>query len=275
MSDLKEVNENTAFEMSVRDIIAGMHFCRPGIIDAFYPDTNRVDVTPAIMSKLLVNKGVKYEMLPRILDVPIAIPYSQKTGLALTMPIEKGDECLLVFCDRYIDRFADLGGFQAPEEAGQDALITDPRMHHLTDAICIPGFVTKPNRLPDWNNEAIELRDKDRKVYVSVSADGVESTDGEAIANISGGRVDVTAPNGVRMTDGQARITIQNGAIDLVAPNGLGIDAPNIQVGRTSGEGWVRGILRALNFIGDSGFNANTHRHNGVEQGGGTSGTFV
>lgn len=145
---------------------------RPGYIESFDARTQLVQVTPAIMMKKSVDGKVEYKKLPIIINVPISLMYAQTLGLVVTLPIRKGDECTLIFSDRFLDDFIEKGAQQGnakPECCGSDNKTSEPRMHHMTDGICFPGIITKPFRVPKYNTEAIEIRNKDRTCFFSMN----------------------------------------------------------------------------------------------------------
>jgi hypothetical protein len=195
--DNRDPTKEIAFCRSVRGIISGMYFCRPGFVEKFDAATQLAEVTPAIMMKYSVDGKVEYRKLPKLENVPVVIPFVQTLGLALTLPIKPGDECLLVFCDRGMDDFLEKGAQQGnakPEACGGENKTTEPRMHHLADAICIPGIISLPQVLPAWSTEAIELRNRDRTAYISLNANtniAIQTTGNIAIQ--AGGTIDVTA----------------------------------------------------------------------------------
>jgi hypothetical protein len=86
---------------------------------------------------------------PLLVQVPVVII---KGGVArLTMPIAKGNECLLFFADREIDTWFQYGtGNQPPAH---------DRVHDLTDAIALVGISSAPNSLADYNTLISSLLD--------------------------------------------------------------------------------------------------------------------
>lgn len=252
-------NDNTSGPLLVEAIIATMFFCRPGIIEEFDPETNLAKCRCAIQAKISLKGKVEYRTMPIIVRVPVIIPFAQVAGLCLTLPLQKGDECTLLFSDRFIDNFVNRGGIVPPESAGVNNQTTEIRMHSQTDAICLPGIISQPNRLPAWNTEAIELRDKNRETFISLGKDK---------------SISISAPGGVTITSGKSiemraeeNITSRAGEnIGDVAGQSITWDAPY-------SEG--SGIVTIENLKTRAGFDANAHRHSGVEPGGGTSGTFA
>lgn len=81
----------------------------------------------------------------------------------LTMPVQQGDECLLLCVDRSIDLWHARGGDGDP---------VDLRRHNLSDAIAIVGLRSTPRKLDEWPTDRIELG-KQGGVRVAVKEDGV------------------------------------------------------------------------------------------------------
>ena len=82
----------------------------PGIIESFDPGEQTVTVRVAIREKVLLDGDEKWVDIPLLLDVPIVIP--RAGGYCLTLPVQKGDECLVVFGDMCIDAWWQSGGIQ-------------------------------------------------------------------------------------------------------------------------------------------------------------------
>lgn len=256
--DNREISDMAAQTQIAESVISNMFFIRPGIIKRFYPELNRVDVQVAIKSKKPdFGEGVEYEELPIITGVPIAVQFSQSSGMATTFPIHPGDQCTLLFSDRMIDLYLKKGEISLPESVGTENMTSEPRMHEIEDAMCFPGVIVKSNVIQGWNNDAIEIRDKGRKTFLSITP----------------GTINETAPGGITMTDGNATISIHDGQVNISAPNGVYIDAPNMSVDGSAGR--LSGVWSADNFDTTAGFDANSHRHSGVEPGGGNTGRFV
>jgi hypothetical protein len=196
----------------------------------------------------------QYLDLPPLQNVPLVLPYAQGAGLLLTLPITSGDPCLLIFADRPIANVAEHGGIQPPD-TGLERPKNRMRSHHLSDAICIPGFITRPQAVPAYSAENIELRDKERNAYISLGPAGIEITDGTALWKMSGGMVEVNAPAGNYLT------------------------APNINM-RKDGDSAFTGALHvggqlssAADMRNGSGTTLGTHTHKGVQTGNSSSGS--
>ena len=90
----------------------------------------------------------------------------------MTVPIKAGDDCLLIFSDRALDEYVKTGGIQ--RVTAESFRNVSPRHHDLTDPFCIPGLTTAANAISNWNQDAIELRNTDRSVFMSIYADRIE-----------------------------------------------------------------------------------------------------
>lgn len=153
-------------EMLQRNTGIGIRVAAPGIIQSFNPAEQTVKVKCAVREKVDLNGTQTWEEIPLLLDVPIVLPRSG--GYVLTMPIQKGDECLVVFADNCIDGWWQSGGVQNQVEI---------RRHDLSDGIAVMGLWSQPNVIPGYSMEGAQLR----------------SLDGGASITISGGTVSIKA----------------------------------------------------------------------------------
>lgn len=168
----------------------------PGIIQSFDPGEPGGEgptcvVQPAIQGRVTsVDPGTgqattKFVNLPQLLDCPVQFPAGG--GCSLTFPVQKGDECLVVFASRCIDAWWAQGGVQPPMEA---------RMHDLSDGFVLLGFRSNPRALANISTTTTQLRSDDGSTFVEVNPLG---------------SVNVTAPHGAVIT-GEVAIT---GSLDV------------------------------------------------------------
>ncbi|MNO26508.1 hypothetical protein D3C76_163620 [compost metagenome] len=144
-----------AFEGQVADLWTAI----PGIIESVDLVAQTVSVQPAIRGTVQDEKGlVALQNMPLCDDVPICWP--RAGGFAVTLPVKKGDECLLVFSARCIDAWWQSGGVQAPLES---------RMHDLSDAFAIFAPTSQPKKLADVQSDGIEIRTDSRSTYLKLS----------------------------------------------------------------------------------------------------------
>lgn len=175
-------SESYALETIMESKIAEACVCMPGIVQEWDAAKQVAKVLPAIRRKVFKDGKPVYEDMPVLHCVPVVIPFSQNAGCLLTVPIRKGDEGILIFADRALDMFQTKGGCQPPECCGGENETTEPRAHSLTDAVFVPGIITRPNVVPKWNDKGIELRDKERKNFIHVGEDGIRLTSGGGLA---------------------------------------------------------------------------------------------
>ena len=140
---------------AVDDLAYTLNCHRVGIIESFDP----VNQTATIK---LVDKGV-YEYTenetiidyPPLLEVPVLIHKATDGGI--TIPIIKGDTCLVVFNDRDLDNWLLNGLIQRPNTL---------RKHDLSDAIAIIGIKNQKNKIADYNNLATVINYKNNKITI-------------------------------------------------------------------------------------------------------------
>jgi hypothetical protein len=113
--------------------------------------------------------------------------------LFLTVPIKAGDQCLIVFSHRGIDRVVDDGGIQNPPDS-QAPELSELRHHDMTDAICIPSLMCVPNAIADWADDAIEIRTEDGLTNISVKSDQVTVQVGIVTMTVSAAGISIVGP---------------------------------------------------------------------------------
>lgn len=140
----------------------------PGIIDSVNMDgTSLKNVNVQIAINAFVTDSDNYTVTaqeyPVIPNVPVVMPRSANAGYSVNIPVTKGDSVLLVFGDRSIDNWQSTGSVAAPAEQIM------PRLHDITDAIAIVGLGADTQPIPNFNNDAIEIRTPENNVYASFS----------------------------------------------------------------------------------------------------------
>lgn len=162
---------------AIEDRLAEVHVMLPGRIDAYDAATQKADVEPLIKRLQRTVDGEIREDLPIIPGVPVAFP--RAGGFKITMPVNAGDRCMLVFCERSTEAYQ-IG----QERKGTSDLIlqTDPQtfeMHNLTDAVAVMG----------WYNDAEALSSPD-------STDMVLGEEGGPVIHIGGDLVQLYQKGG-------------------------------------------------------------------------------
>jgi hypothetical protein len=147
----------------------------PGIIQSFDATEQTVTVQCAIREKINMDGNLSWQDIPLLLDVPIIFP--RAGNYILTMPIQAGDECLVVFGDSCMDAWWQSGGVQNQ---------IDCRRHDLSDGYAIVGLYSQPRRISNYSTNTAQLRNLAGSAYVELDGNNI---------NIVGGNVTVSASN--------------------------------------------------------------------------------
>lgn len=219
------------------------HTAIPGIIDKFDAEKQTAEVRPALKVLYAPDNEVagKPQWVPATLCVDVPVVFPGNANYMLTFPVKQGDECLLVFAERCINHWFTQGGVQEQEELTH---------HDASDAIAVMGLRSQPNKITDFNNNNLQLRNADGDVVVTLDENGKITVD----------------VSGTTMLVEDGKVTIRADAIKLTG---------DVQItGDLDIKGDVTGRGDA-DFTGDvtgQGTSLHTHVHTGVQTGGGTSG---
>lgn len=153
------------------------------------PVSQTVTVQIALQERVRTNTGPAWMDVPPIIMVPIVLP--RAGGFGMTLPVVKGTEGLLVFCDTCFDLWWKNGQtFSPPPTTPQGTVASgsqrqnEIRRHHVHDCGFIPGMVSQPNVLPEYSMTSMQLR----------------SDDGTSVVDIANTGVTITSPNKVQIT---------------------------------------------------------------------------
>lgn len=180
----KEQNEEITFWRNALRLNTSI----PAIIDDFDVSTQRVSATPAIKAKITNMDGtVNYINYPKITNIPLAL--AKGDGLSITYPIKKGNLCTLIFSQRSIDNLLLDGTKPAEPFVGENPYTSTIRCMDMTDAMCFPGILTNTSTISNYNNSAVELRNAEGTVKVSVTQNNLTLSQGGASIELSGGNI--------------------------------------------------------------------------------------
>lgn len=196
MSDLRDqqqqaANQNTADAEAIDNALKNVHTFVPGIIHSFDPDKQTAQVQPAI-KRIFVEKGAVN--LPLCVDVPV---HFLKCGpFCVTAPVAPGDECMLGFFERAIDKWFAAGGVQEPSEY---------RLHNLSDGFAIVGISSLPSVITGFNPTDYEIRTLDNATKIQIKPDGT-------ITNLNPGGSTVLTPAGLFTINAPAGFVVNTAA---------------------------------------------------------------
>jgi hypothetical protein len=197
------------FDQHAKKIMQSLRVAIPAIVEDFQPGPPAtVSVQIAIKEPVQMNlngpagppidvKVVK--LVPGLIieSIPVVLPSGG--GWSLTLPIVKGDECLLVFADACIDSWWQSGGVQAPISF---------RRHSLSDAMAIFGLRSTPTGITGWSTDSAQLRNDDQSVVIDLGNSGDVSITASGAINIkASGNLSVEGETvAIKSTGGQTTI---------------------------------------------------------------------
>lgn len=147
----------------------------PGIIRSV--DYARQTCTVQLAIRERMNRGgvLTWAEIPILPDVPFFV-YSGG-GYCLTLPIQPGDDCLVVFGDNCMDAWWQSGGVQNQVEK---------RRHDLSDGFALVGFRSQPSVIGGYSAGTAQLR----------------NAAGDACIEISGSSIHIHAAGGITIDGG-------------------------------------------------------------------------
>lgn len=163
----------------------------PGIVESFDAEKQTVSVQPAITENIQTGEAaVKATQLPILTDIPIC--FLRAGGYCITLPVKKGDECLLVFADMCIDGWWQSGGVQDQMET---------RRHDLSDAFAIIGTTSQPRKVTGYSSEKMQIRAENGNVVFELDKEkGSVSVQCGGDFNVkASGDVKIQGSNGVNI----------------------------------------------------------------------------
>ena len=165
-------NERTMDEIEIarRTLDAAgidLRVAAPGIIQSVDYERQTCTVQLAIRERLNHEGDLEWVDIPTLPDVPLFV-YSGG-GYCLTLPVQPGDECLVVFGDCCIDAWWQNGGVQNQ---------ADHRRHDLSDGFAIVGFRSQPNIVRGFSSGSAMLRNNSGSAYIEIAGDAIHIQSG-------------------------------------------------------------------------------------------------
>lgn len=150
---LTEFTKRTFIEM-MKDVGTSI----PGHFLAFNPDTQLAQIQIGVVGIDVEGKTFTH---PPIIECPVA--FLGGSQYFIEHQIDPGDECLIIFSQRYIDAWVNTGGV-----AQQDIV----RFHDFSDAAILPGLRSQPNKISSFENNGVRLRNKAGDKFIWLKNDG-------------------------------------------------------------------------------------------------------
>jgi len=234
---------NQMIETAMDSLSRSLRVAVPAIVEAFDPETQTVTCTPTFRQHFIDEDGIEQvQNLPKIANIPICIPEAK--GFSVTLPISKGDEVILLICDRALDGWFEQGGIQ-----NQSTL----RLHNLSDAVAIIGINSKPNTIQNYSTDKIQVRNIDATTALEIDGNGQLKA----------------------FTQSETITIDSNGNATVQADTKITLDAPATQITGTlqvDGAQTNDSTIVAQDDVTGAGVSLETHVHTGVTTGVGVSG---
>ena len=157
---------------AIEDRLAEVHVMLPGRIDSYDANLQKADVEPMIRRLQKTVDGEINEALPVIPGVPVV--FMRAGGFKITTPVNAGDRCMLVFCERSIETYQTGDG----RRGDNTALITqsDPgtfEMHGLSDPVAIMGWYTDSEALSPAPHATDMVIGNESGGVIQIAPDGI------------------------------------------------------------------------------------------------------
>lgn len=169
----ERVKDIIEYQKRLKDSLGiDLRVASPGIIQSVDYAKQTCTVQLAIRERLNFDGNLEWSDIPILSDVPFFI-YSGG-GYCLTLPINAGDECLVIFGDCCMDAWWQSGGVQNQVER---------RRHDLSDGFAIVGFRSQANSVDGYSGGSAQLRNADGSAYIEISGSAINIVGGSVSIN--------------------------------------------------------------------------------------------
>jgi hypothetical protein len=169
------------FEETLRVAIEGMLLdvmtSMPVRIISFDATEMTCSAQPLLQSRVQAQDGT-YAWTNQAVLIHAPVVFMSGGGFTITAPPRPGQEALAIFSSREIDNWWLAGGIQKRN---------DLRSHDLSDGFILVGPRSKPNVLANINPDAMEIRNDDSSVVLSMAESGITMTAPAIAAEANGG----------------------------------------------------------------------------------------
>lgn len=223
----------------INNSMMDLHTSMPAIVISFDAKTRTVTAQPAIQRVFSDGEGISGAVnLPPCVDVPVIFPSGG--GYEITFPVKEGDECLLIFSERCIDRWFSTGEPSEP---------SDYRHHDLSDAFAIVGVKSLPAST-EVDLTAMKIGNAEHKI--SINDEGV-------VVNIGKDNKITAGKNSIEVHVGdKSKVLARKDSIVMSVDKAL--------LTLTKDKLTSNVVIHCPNLI-TSKFDTNNHVHSGVETG--------
>lgn len=199
-----KINQTELFKTAFREMMKSVGTNIPGHILSFDKDTQMAQVQIGI--EQIDVSGKTFEPAP-LIEVYVYMPGGD---YIVECQIDVGVEGLIVFSQRCIDGWTDTGGI------AKNPIL---RFHDISDAFFLPGIKSQVNKISNFENDGIRIRNKDGTKHVWLKNNGD--------VEISANNVNITSTtlthNGVNIGDIHTHIGSATAPTGPIVPTGTPI----------------------------------------------------
>lgn len=141
---------------AVKSQMGDLRVCLPAKVEKYIPGEQKANISPLLRKKYKLD-GAEVD-IPVINNVPVQWPSANGGSSFLHLPLKAGDVGIAVFSDRSLDLWL----------AGDNSKVTpdDVRMHHISDAIFIPGVNAFKSALQDVPADNAVFQNGDMRIEI-------------------------------------------------------------------------------------------------------------
>jgi hypothetical protein len=204
VSLLQKLNSNISNSIRV---------CMPGTIESYDYTTQKANIK--ISMKELYNNGKEVDY-PVVSNVPVV--FMTSGGASITLPINRGDSCLVMFADRDMSNWLRGGLGQKPDST---------RMHNISDAIAMMGLLPFTKKGGATNNEDVLINYSNASIRITKGGDiNITTTKNVNIKSVEDINIESKNIN-VNITD---ITTLNSKTINVKSNETTTIDTKNINI---------------------------------------------
>jgi len=175
-------SDTSQWKLIVKQALAKARVATPAFLtEDINGSAQTVTVQIAIQERVRYNGQQQWLDVPPIINVPILLP--RGGGFSVTLPLKKGDQGMLIFCDTCFDNWW-LHGQQNAPPAQNPKPVSWPipsgtqrqlevRRHHVHDCGFFPGMWSQNNLLSDYSTDSLQIRSDDGNTIIDVAEAGV------------------------------------------------------------------------------------------------------
>lgn len=151
-----------AVDNAITSRLVDIHTAFPGQIVEYDFTKKLAKIQPVINKKYATGE---VQPMPILNNVPVIFPFSG--GASITFPVNPGDFCLVICCERSIDNWLATGTQTAP---------ADPRILDLSDGVAIMGLLPFTETSPAENNDDMLISYQGSSITIKKNGDVIINT---------------------------------------------------------------------------------------------------